>query len=227
MTSLLICWPLPLDPRSAILLLQSNFNCFCIQISLACPDSSWRMAPRVSRSSSAVSCAPSVPRWAMAVAFVFPDTRNKKTSLQFSIEFPVESFGAYGATKNIACVKSKERDFSHLPTLHAAVVAFVSLLTPGHEVPAGLLDLHWRAKEALHLWGCSTRPDATRYHWYQGGLVELGCFNQLREIRETCQAVFFAHFFLTPAREIYLRPLSLFKLFWCQLSTQSALLLWL
>ena len=38
-------------------------------------------------------------------------------------------------------------------TLHAAVVAFVLLLLlePGHEVQAGLLDLHWRAKEALHL----------------------------------------------------------------------------
>lgn len=62
-----------------------------------------------------------------------------------------ESFGAYGATKKITCVKSKEGDCSHLPTLHAAVVAFVLLLTPGHEVQAGLLDLHWRAKEALHL----------------------------------------------------------------------------
>ena len=121
----------------------------------------------------------------------------KKTHLfSFPLKIPVESFGACGATKNIACVKSKERDFSHLPTLHAAVVAFVLLLTPGHEVQAGLLDLHWRAKEALHFWGCSTRPDATRYHWYQGGLVELGCFNQLREIRETCQAVFLPIFFL-------------------------------
>ena len=54
---------------------------FCrVAIGSPCADSSWRMAPRVSRSSSAVSCAPSVPRWAMAMAFVFPDTRKKNIS---------------------------------------------------------------------------------------------------------------------------------------------------